>query len=219
MEIKIKTAQELRDQHVTISIEAVPGTSWSLSDQPYTVDEVADSEDAHQREIKAALKEARTTIVKGKEMVEEVEDAWNEERERAKRAEAELARRTGERDERERARAGLEAALAAARQTIDQLTADLEELQTEVNAQNDRANQNKMWAERAEARLVVVENDRAMIQKVNESRLEALDKVRAKVWNDVIGEALSPGADPRDYVNILCRAMRDVREIVGKTRA
>lgn len=111
MEIRLKTADEFRDAHVTIEIRAadqheaqkVLDGAPSFQDRQKVI-ELERGRKADHDEIVALRQKAE--MFKAQAYSEN--DRAGRERQRADKAEAELARRTGERDGREKARADLE---------------------------------------------------------------------------------------------------------------
>jgi DNA repair exonuclease SbcCD ATPase subunit len=128
----IRTLVEIRDGRVsiqetadettvTVTVDGAPSRSVDL-------DEV-DRLNRYVRELGDRLQKRDTAYV-------ELED--------------ELVRRTRERDERERARAGLEKSLS---EEIRKLRAQVAEYDQDRKTEQNRANQNKAWAERTETEL------------------------------------------------------------------
>lgn len=146
----------------------------------------------------------------------------------------ELDRRTQERDERERARAGQEArvrelerllALSVAREDalevrVSGLLGELAGAENRVRAydqdrhtERDRANQNRAWAERAEAATArMAEEKREAVQALAEKLGQVAGAVHGAEVRDALAR-LEPSE--ADYVLRLAHAVRVVRDIVG----
>jgi hypothetical protein len=112
--------------------------------------------------------------------------------------ERELERCTQERDEREAARASLERQL-----TVTDANFHLEQ---------ERADQNKAWAERAEAQVKDVDRDRMIERDRHHQAAQRLEKIRDIADRQTVSSGLNTHAVP-DYVKHLQTALRDIRAV------
>jgi hypothetical protein len=129
MEIRLKTAEEFRDAHVTIEIRATPEEAWRLSDRLYTAEEVGDLQ-ASEAELVAAPLRRR---------IAELEKSLAESRELV-----EFKTRVAD---------DIDADRAKLHGQVREWKLKAQGWDHDRHTERDRADQNKAWAERAELRL------------------------------------------------------------------
>lgn len=101
MEIRLKTAEEFRDAHMTIEIRATRDEAWRLSDRLYTADEVghyqASEAELVATPLRARITELEKTLAEAEQdrdnRLEELEAAERYQHERAQEARQSIAAR------------------------------------------------------------------------------------------------------------------------------
>ena len=237
MEIRIKTAEEFRDAHVTIEIRATPAEAEVVAERLGEAEKllariveleadlaVAISERSEMNarrvaawtkveELEAELERYRTAHVCTTRCSINSHVAF-EGNQIVKALEAELVRRTQERDEREAARSDQEAEAEQGRQMIIDLAREME-------AERQRANENRDWAERAEGRLAAFALDRGSTKReldeacrVIEDRNAQLARISGAVHGVEISQTLRrtyEAWEPRTMAEVI----RQVRDALG----
>jgi hypothetical protein len=196
MEIRVRTAQEIAADRLTIEVNGA---------RLYTAAQVGDAQ-ASEAELVAAPLRRR---------IAELEARLERELSDARQSIAARDRLLGAAsEERERFRVGMETAEAEAAQAREKVI----ELGSQVIDANQRARENREWAERAEARVAATGLELAESRRVIEFQAAQLRVVADAIHQPAVGRALGrvyEAWEPRT----MAEAIRSARSAVGQHHA
>lgn len=238
MEIRIKTAEEFRDAHVTIEVNGIRVPLDARVERLYTPAEVGAAQ-ASEAELVAAPLRRRVTELEGE--IRRMDDQISGQTERAGQLDRrnaqlteELIRRTHERDEREKARANLEAEtnerIMGHVREADRLRTKIRELDrrnaeiaVELARERERATDNREWAERAESRLAahaadlkVAERKLDRAEHTIETLSDQLGRIFGAVHSPEIVKAMNPMYCAPE-IAMLRKTIDQVRDALGSS--
>lgn len=245
MEIRIKTADEFRNAHVVIEVRAEEGED--VRARPLVADGYPSELDwaAVRAERDAARERAQRLENRNAELYDQNQELTAElDRYRkahictsrcsmnshvafegnriVKDLEAELARRTEERDEREAARAALEVKWAEATRESGLARRQLIDLGEALIVERERADRATEWAERAEGRLAAFSLEQKAKLADAERAIEILSSQLGRISGAVHSSELVHSALRRDWTSwsereaaALTTAVRQVRDALG----